>query len=118
LAISPFQASGDDSFRLIRGLGHDSIVHPGIELRADGIDLVHADPPQQIYEQVLRQTDSPEHLALIVMFRGVERTLQVIEHGKKLAQKVSLSFGAGLDQLPARTSTEIVELRPLAKKLV
>jgi hypothetical protein len=118
LPISPFQASGDDSFRLLRGLGHDGIVHPGIELRTNGIDLVHADPPQQIDEQVLRQTDSPENFAFIVMFRGVERTLQVIEHGKKLAQKVGLSSGAGLDQLPARPSTEIVELCPLAKKLV
>ena len=87
------------------------VVDVGIELRADGLDLLDAGAPQQFDEHVPGHADATQDFAFVVMLGRVESPLQVVEHGQQLAQQLALSALADLHRLAGSALAEVLELR-------
>jgi hypothetical protein len=88
----------------------NSIVNHRVEIRTDSGHFFDSRTPQQFGEQIPGHSDSAQDLALVMVFGGVQRSFEVIEHGEHVTEKFSLGALPSLDQVSRGTFAVVVKL--------
>ena len=86
--------------------------------RAFGGNLLDALGGEHGGERVLRHADALEHLGLLVVLGGVERALEVVEHGQELRDDALARAGEDLRLLPGDPLAVVVEVGRDAAQVV
>ena len=94
----------------LRGLREERLVDVRVE-RPVGRDLLHALGGEHAGEGVLRHADALEHLRLLVVLGGIERALEVVEHGQELGDEPLARAGVQLCLLARDPLAVVVEVR-------
>ena len=86
--------------------------------RPVGRDLLDALGGEHARERVLRHANALEHLRLLVVLGGVERALEVVEHGQELRDDALAGAREDLRLLPRHPLAVVVEVRRDAAEVV
>jgi len=84
-------------------------VHVRIEPRAR-VDLLHAVLLEQRGERAVRETHALFELRLLMLHRGLERTLEIVEDRQQVLHKPFVRERDELLPLPQRALAEVVEV--------
>ncbi len=96
----------------------DRLVITGIELRADGVDRLHAALAQQFDHLLMNEFDAlPEPLGLGAR-RRLQGALEVVDDGQQVADRIRGRRFSLLASVAVNTLAVIVELGGCAKQAV